>query len=58
MIRELQSLGMTMDDFWINGSDRETYSHFPRGEHHDSQWVVSFEDFMEQLHQANALTQE
>lgn len=58
MIRELLSLGMARDDIWSSASDAETYSHFPGGEQEDSQWVVSFEDFVEELHLAKALTQE
>jgi len=58
MIRELLFRGIPADDFWTNKSEASPYSHFPRGAYHDSQWVTTFETFVEELDLENILTQE
>lgn len=58
MIREMLSSGVSPDNFWQSETSSDLYSRFPRGKHHDSQWVTSFEEFVDELVVAKILTRE
>ncbi|KAF6232349.1 hypothetical protein HO173_009454 [Letharia columbiana] len=55
MIREMLSSGVSPDAFWPSGT---VYSNFPKSQHHNSQWVTSFEEFVDELLLKKILTQE
>ncbi len=58
MIREMLSSGVLLDEFWQSDTRSDLYSKFPRGQHHNSQWVTSFEEFVDELVLEKILTQE
>ena len=58
MIRELLSTGVLPECFWQHETRPDLYSKFPRGQHPDSQWVTSFEEFVDELVLEKILTQE
>ena len=58
MIRELLGLGVLPDDFAQSESFPDLHSKFPKGQHHNSQWVTSFEEFVDELVLQKILTQE
>ena len=58
MIREMLSLGALPGEFRQSETCSDLYSKFPRGQHHDSQWVTSFEEFVEETVLQKLLTQE
>lgn len=58
MIRELLSFGVSPDDFWASEADLDLYSKFPKSQHHNSQWVTSFEEFVDDLVLGKIVTQE
>ena len=58
MIRELLNLGVLPVDFGESETHSDLYSKFPQGQHHNSQWVTSFEEFVDDLLLQKILTQE
>ena len=58
MIRELLSLGVLPDDFWPSKTSSDLFSKFPKGQCHNSQWVTSFEEYVDELVLQKILTQE
>ena len=58
MIREMLSLGVSPDNFWQSETSSDLYSKFPKGQHHNSQWVTSFEEFVDELVIEKTVTQE
>ena len=58
MIREMLSFGVSPDVFWPTKTSFDLYSKFPKSQHHDSQWVTSFEEFVDELLLGKILTQE
>ena len=58
MIRAMLSFGMPPDDFWPSETSKTLYSKFPKSQHRNSQWVTSFEEFVDGLVLAKILTQE
>lgn len=58
MIRELLSLGVLPDDFAQSETCPDLYSKFPKGQNYNSQWVTSFEEFVDELVLQKILTQE
>ena len=58
MIRELLSFGVSPDDFWPSKADLDLYSKFPKRQHHNSQWVTSFEEFVDDLVSGKIVAQE
>ena len=58
MIREILSIGVSLECFWQSETRLDLYSRFPRGQHHNSQWVTSFEEFVDELVLEKILTQE
>lgn len=58
MIREILSFGVSPDDFWLSGTRLDLWSKFPKSEHHNSQWVTSFEEFVDGLVLGKILTRE
>ena len=58
MIREMLSFGVSLDEFWPTEAGSDLYSKFPKGQHHNSQWVTSFESFVDELVLQKILTQE
>lgn len=58
MIREMLSFGVSPDDFWTSETGLNLFSKFPKSQHHNSQWVTSFEEFVDGLVLEKILTQE
>lgn len=58
MIREMLSFGVSPDDFWKSKTHLDLYLKFPKSQHHNSQWVTSFEEFVDELVLGKILTQE
>lgn len=58
MIREMLCHGVPPESFWRTGIERNLYAKFPKSEHHDSQWILAFEIFLQDLESAHTLTQE
>ena len=58
LIREMLGSGVSPDDFWPTDTDLDTYSKFPKSQHLNSQWVTSFEEFVDELVLRKILTQE
>ena len=58
MIREILSIGVSPECFWQRETHFDLYSKFPRGQHHNSQWVTSFEEFVDEMVVEKILTQE
>ena len=58
MIREMLGFGVSPDDFWPTETDLDIYSKFPESQQGDSQWVTSFEEFVDELVLRKILTQE
>ena len=58
MIRELLSFGVLPRDFGQSETCSDLYSKFPKGQHHNSQWVTSFEEFVDVLVLQKIMTQE
>ena len=58
MIRELLSFGVLPGDFGQSETCADLYSNFPKGQHHNSQWVTSFEEFVDELVLQKIMTQE
>lgn len=58
MINEMQNHGVTPELMWLSETNRELYSNFPKAQTRDTQWVTSFEGFVDQLVLENFLTQE
>ena len=58
MIREILNFGVSLDDFWLSETGLNLFSKFPKSQLHNSQWVTSFEDFVDGLVLENILTQE
>ena len=49
MIREILSFGVLPHNFWQNDTRSELGAKFPRGQRYDSQWVTSFEEFVDEI---------
>lgn len=58
MIREMLSFGVSPDVFWPSKTGLDLYSKFPKSQYHNSQWVTSFEEFVDELVLEKILTQE
>ena len=58
MIREMLGFGVSPDDFWPTETDLDTFSKFPKSQHTNSQWITSFEEFVDELVLRKILTQE
>lgn len=49
MIRAMLSFGMSTDDFQPSETGLDLYSRFPKSQHQNSQWVTSFEEYVDEL---------
>lgn len=49
MIRGMISLGIQEANFWPIDADERMFADFPRGQHHTSQWVVDFEEYLDSI---------
>lgn len=58
MIREILSGGVSPNDFWPTSTGMNMYSKFPKSQHYNTQWVTSFEEFVDELAVGDMLTQE
>lgn len=58
MIREMLNGGVLPDDFWPTRTGMDLYSRFPKSQHYNTQWVRSFEEFVDDLVVDRILTQE
>lgn len=58
MIREMLGFGVLPDEFWPTETDLDTFSKFPKNQHTNSQWITSFEEFVDELVLRKILTQE
>lgn len=58
MIREMLNGGVLPDDFWPTRTGMDLYSRFPKSQHYNTQWVTSFEEFVDDLVVDRILTQE
>ena len=49
IIRRLVSCGISLKSFSEVLDDDTLFAKFPKGQYQDSQWIMSFEDFIEGL---------
>ena len=47
MIRGMTSSGIPGGSFWPIGADERIFADFPKSQHHTSQWVVDFEEYLD-----------
>ena len=55
IIRILLNNGINPEELCLTESDRVLYSKFPRSKDHDMDWVLAFEEFVDELVMANIL---
>ena len=58
MIREMLCLDVSPDCFWPSKTGLDLYSKFPKSQHLNSQWVTSFEEFVDEMALEKLPTQE
>ncbi|KAL2046208.1 hypothetical protein N7G274_001655 [Stereocaulon virgatum] len=58
IIRIMLHHGLSPEELWPNKADQELYTHFPRSCHHDTSWILAFEEFVDELVLGGVLTQE
>ena len=58
MIREMLTLGVLPGEFGQSETCSDLYFKFPKGQHHNSQWVTYFEEFVDELVLQKIMTQE
>lgn len=58
MIRIMLHHGLPPEELWPDEFDQELYAHFPRSSHHDTSWILAFEEFIDELVHGDILTQE
>lgn len=49
IIRGLISSGIPEGGFWPVGADARIFADFPKSQHHTSQWVVNFEEYLDNI---------
>ena len=50
--------GVSPEELCLTENDRILYSNFPRSKHHDMDWVLAFEEFVDEFVMANILIQQ
>lgn len=49
MIRGLITSGIPEGNFWPIGADEKIFAGFPKSQHHTSQWVLDFEEYLDDM---------
>lgn len=50
--------GVSPESFWSPEDDPDMHARFPKSQYHDTQWITSFEGFVNDLESPNVLDQE
>ena len=50
--------GVSLEELCLTEDDRILYSNFPRSKHHDMDWVLAFEEFVDEFVMADILMQQ
>lgn len=58
ILNDVLQHGARPEDVWPEQADMDLFAHFPVARHRSSQWITSFEAFVDDLGLKNALTQQ
>lgn len=58
MLNDVLHHGARPQDVWPEQADMDLFTHLPVAQHRDSQWITSFEAFVDELGLKDALTQQ